>query len=72
MYFPDTGCVRPFRHLYGYAAAVNLLITMHHKLKNTVFDGDRRQFEMSVKLYCRFPAGVQDSFGVYRSSTQPN
>ena len=50
MYFPDTGCIRRLRHLCGYAAAVNLLITMHHKLKNTVFDGDRRQFEMSVKL----------------------
>jgi len=50
MYFPDTGCIRRLHHLYGYAAAVNLFITMHHKLKNTVFDGDRRQFEMSVKL----------------------
>jgi len=25
MYFPHRGCVRPFRHLYGYATPVNVI-----------------------------------------------
>jgi len=25
MYFPHRGCVRPLRHLYGYATAVNVI-----------------------------------------------
>ena len=42
MYFPDRGCVRPLRHLYGYATAVRRSAANPPHAANVVERRDRR------------------------------
>ena len=56
MYFPDRGCVRPLRHLYGYATGTDYMIPKTFTVTSEHIRFYYLVFSVFTLFSCRFRA----------------